>query len=57
MRPLQSSSDVLFVTTRDELIMAITSISSLPVPDSKRQYHFNLDKGLPRWRHILASAI
>jgi len=57
MSPLRGSSDVLFVTTRDELIMALTSISSIPVADSRRQYHFNLEKGLPRWRHILASAI
>lgn len=56
MSPLRRCGDVSFVTTPDDLIMALTSITSTLVADSRRQYFFNLDKGLPRWRHILASA-
>ena len=56
MSPLRRCRDVSFVTTPDELIMALTSITSTLVADSRRQYVFNLDKSLTRWRHILASA-
>jgi len=57
MSPLRGVSGVHFVRTPDDLIKALTSISSIPVADSRRQYLFNLDKGFHRWLHILASAI
>lgn len=56
MSPLRRCSDVSFVTTPEELIVALNSVSAIPVADSRRQSYFNLDKSLPRWQYILASA-
>ena len=55
--PLRGFADVSFVSSPENLLLALLSVSLVPKSYSTKQKFFSLDLDLPRWRKLLLDSI
>jgi surface carbohydrate biosynthesis protein (TIGR04326 family) len=55
--PLRGFADVFFVSSPENLLLALKSVSLAPKSHSNQQKFFSLDLGLPRWRKLILDSI